>query len=449
MKLSFRVVELGAFEMPTGFHKPISRRGFLTVGTIGLGGLTLADLLRIQARADLKNYAPIAAKADSVIHIYLPGGIAHQETFDPKPYAPIEYRGEMGSIPTKIDGERFSETLPQTAQIADRLTVIRAMTHGEAAHERGTHNMFTGYRPSPALQYPSFGSVISHEYGPKNNLPPYVCVPSQPNVYAGTGYLSSSFSPFSLGSDPADPGFRVQDLNLPSDITEPRFVSRRNVLDAVNAHFAKKEKSDNIAAMDTFYQRAYSMISSQKAREAFNIAAEPAKIRDEYGRNPAGQRMLMALRLVAAGVRMVTLQYGGWDLHTQIVPGMKSQMPAFDQALATLVRDLERNGLLDRTLMMISSEFGRTPKINKDAGRDHWPKVFSVVLAGGGVKKGYIYGASNATATEPDHDPIGPEDLATTVYHLMGIVADKELMAPGNRPIEIVDNGKVVKELLA
>ena len=435
--------------MPTGFQKPISRRGFLTVGTIGLGGLTLADLLRIQARAELKNYAPIVAKADSVIHIYLPGGIAHQETFDPKPYAPIEYRGEMGSIPTKIDGERFSETLPQTAQIADRLTVIRAMTHGEAAHERGTHNMFTGYRPSPALQYPSFGSVISHEYGPKNNLPPYVCVPSQPNVYAGTGYLSSSFSPFSLGSDPADAGFRVQDLNLPGDITEPRFVARRNVLDAVNAHFAKKEKSDNIGAMDTFYQRAYSLISSQKAREAFNIAAEPAKIRDEYGRNPAGQRMLMARRLVAAGVRMVTLQYGGWDLHTQIAPGMKSQMPAFDQALATLVRDLERNGLLDRTLVMISSEFGRTPKINKDAGRDHWPKVFSVVLAGGGVKRGYIHGASNATATEPDHDPIGPEDLATTVYHLMGIVADKELMAPGNRPIEIVDNGKVVKELLA
>jgi len=435
--------------MPTGFHKPISRRGFLTVGTIGLGGLTLADLLRIQARADLKNYAPIAAKADSVIHIYLPGGIAHQETFDPKPYAPIEYRGEMGSIPTKIDGERFSETLPQTAQVADKLTVIRAMTHGEAAHERGTHNMFTGYRPSPALQYPSFGSVISHEYGPKNNLPPYVCIPGQPNGYAGTGYLSSSFSPFSLGGDPADPGFRVQDLNLPGDITEPRFVARRNVLDAVNAHFAKKEKSDNIGAMDTFYQRAYSLISSQKAREAFNIAAEPAKIRDEYARNPAGQRMLMARRLVAAGVRMVTLQYGGWDLHTQIVPGMKSQMPAFDQALATLVRDLERNGLLDRTLVMISSEFGRTPKINKDAGRDHWPKVFSVVLAGGGVKKGYVHGASNATASEPDHDPIVPEDLASTVYHLMGIVADKELMAPGNRPIEIVDNGKVVKELLA
>ncbi len=430
-------------------QRPVSRRGFLTVGTIGLGGLTLADLLRIEARADLKNYAPIEAKADSVIHIFLPGGIAHQETFDPKPYAPVEYRGEMGSVATKIDGERFSDTLPRTAQVADKLTVIRSMSHGEAAHERGTHNMFTGYRPSPALQYPSMGSVVSHEYGPKNNLPPYVCIPNQPNVYAGTGYLSSSFSPFSLGRDPASAGFKVQDLNLPGGITEPRFASRRNVLDAVNTYFARKEKSDNIDAMDTFYQRAYSLISSPKAREAFDINAEPAKLRDEYGRNAAGQRLLMARRLVAAGVRFVTVDYGGWDFNSRIAPNMRNQMPALDQGFAALIADLDRSGLLKRTLVMISSEFGRTPKINKDAGRDHWPKVFSVVLAGGGIKGGYIHGASNATATEPERDAVGPEDLATTVYHQLGIVADKELMAPGNRPIEIVDGGKVVKELLA
>jgi hypothetical protein len=428
--------------------RPVSRRGFLTVGAMGFG-LTLGDFFRLKARADLKNYKPIEAKADSIIHIFLPGGIAHQETFDPKPFAPIEYRGELRSIATKIDGEQFSETLPQTAQIADKITVIRSMTHGEAAHERGTHNMFTGYRPSPALQYPSLGSVISHEYGPRNNLPPYVCVPSMPNVYAGTGYLSSAFSPFSLGSDPADGGFRVQDLALPGGINESRFATRRSVLDAVNDHFARHEKSDNIAAMDTFYQRAYSLISSDKAREAFNINAEPAKLRDEYGRNPAGQRMLMARRLVAAGVRMVTLQYGGWDMHVGIANGMRQAMPAFDQAFAALIRDLDRTGLLNRTLVMVSSEFGRTPKINKDAGRDHWPKVFSVVLAGGGVKKGFVLGASNATATEPERDAIGPEDLATTLYHQLGIVADKELMAPGNRPIEIVDGGKVRQELLA
>jgi hypothetical protein len=412
-------------------------------------GISLSDLFRLQARAEQKNYAPIKARADSVIHIFLPGGIAHQDTFDPKPFSPVEYCGDLKVIATKIEGESFCEVLPKTAQIADKLTVLRSMTHGEAAHERGTHNMFTGYRPSPALQYPSMGSVVAHEYGPRHDLPPYVCVPNQPNVYAGTGYLSSAFSPFSLGADPASSGFRVQDLNLPNGIDDSRFATRRHVLDAVNDHFARKEKGDGLAAMDTFYQRAYSLVSSPKARAAFDINAEPAAVRDGYGRNPAGQRMLMARRLIAAGVRLVVLEYGGWDMHTQIAAGMKGQMPAFDQAFAALITDLEKTGLLDRTVVMVSSEFGRTPKVNRDAGRDHWPKVFSVVLAGGGFKKGLIYGASNATATEPERDPIGPEDLATTIYHQIGIVADKELMAPGNRPIEIVDGGKVRSELLA
>ena len=424
-----------------------TRRGFLTVGACGFG-LTLGDFFRMKAGADQKSYAPITPKADSVIHIFLPGGIAHQETFDPKPFAPVEYRGELAHVATKIEGEFFSETLAKTAGVADKMTIVRSMTHGEAAHERGTHNMFTGYRPSPALVYPSMGSVVSHEYGPRNDLPPYVCVPNQPNTYAGTGYLSSSFSPFSLGADPASKGFRVQDLDLPSGVDEPRFAGRRDVLAAVNDHFARKEKADGLTAMDTFYDRAYSLIGSPKAREAFNIHAETDAIRDEYGRNAAGQRMLMARRLVEAGVRFVSLSYGSWDLHAGIAGGMKGQMPAFDQGFSTLIRDLDRRGLLDRTLVMVSSEFGRTPKINKDAGRDHWPKVFSVALAGGGIKKGFVFGASNATATEPERDPIGPEDLATTVYHQLGIVAEKELMAPGGRPIEIVDGGKVRTELL-
>ena len=427
-----------------------NRRGFLAVGALTGMGLTLGDFFQMQqARADQKNYDFIEAKAKSLIHIFLPGGIAHQETFDPKPYAPIEYRGEMGSIATKIPGEAFSETLPQTAQIADKITVIRSMSHGEAAHERGTHNMFTGNRPSPALIYPSMGSVISHEYGPRNNLPPYVCIPGMPTEFAGPGYLSSSFGPFSLGSDPAAQGFTVRDLNLPGGVDMARFERRRTALEAVNEHFAKKEKADTLSAMNTFYDRAYSLISSQQAREAFNIAAEPEAVRNEYGRHEAGQRMLMARRLVAAGVRFVTLTYGGWDMHVNITAGMRGSMPAFDQAFAALIRDLDRTGLLNETLVMVSSEFGRTPKINGTAGRDHWPKVFSVVLAGGGVKRGAIFGASNPVASEPDKDEIGPTDLATTIFYQMGIIADKELMAPGNRPIEIVDGGKVRKELLA
>jgi hypothetical protein len=427
---------------------PLGRRGFLTVGALGGLGLSMGDLFRLRAQADQKHYDFIDAKADSVIHIFLPGGIAHQETFDPKPYSPLEYRGELGTIKTKT-GDVFCETLPRLASLSDRLTVIRSMTHGEAAHERGTHNMFTGYKPSPALVFPSFGSVISHEYGPKNNLPPYVAIPNAANEYAGTGYLSSSFGPFSLGADPANKGFRVQDLNLPNGVDMPRFERRRSALEAVNMHFQKKQSADAINAMDTFYQRAYSLISSEKAREAFNIEAEDNGLRDKYGRNAAGQRLLMARRLVESGVRFVTVTYGGWDMHNQISTGMRRDTPPLDQAIGTLIEDLESRGLLSRTLIMVSSEFGRTPKINNEAGRDHWPKVFSVMLAGGGVKGGLVYGSSDATATEPEFDPVSPEDLATTMYHLLGIVADKELMAPGDRPIEICDGGKVLTDILA
>jgi hypothetical protein len=434
---------------PSHFDR-LNRRGFLSVGFLAGTGLTLPMLLRSQAaRAELKAHANFEGTAKSVIHIFLPGGMAHQESFDPKPYAPIEYRGEMPQLQTNVPGVLFSETLPRTAQIADRLTVIRSMTHGEAAHERGTHNMFTGYRPSPALQYPSIGSVLSHEFGSRNNLPPYVCIPGLPNVYAGSGYLSSAFAPFSLGSDPADGGFKVRDLDLFGGIDDSRFATRRTALEAVNDYFRKKEQSDKIAAMDSFYDGAFKLISSPEAKQAFDLSQEPDALRDEYGRNTAGARMLLARRLVEAGSRLVNLTYGGWDMHDNIVAGFRNQMPAFDQAFSRLILDLEQRGLLDSTLVMVSSEFGRTPKINGTAGRDHWPKVFSVVLAGGGIKRGSVYGLSNATAAEPEENPVGVEDLFTTAYHCLGIVADKELMAPGDRPIEICDGGKVLDELLA
>ena len=430
--------------------RPWTRRTFLHVGFVGGLGLTLDGFFRMrEAQAEKKDYVSKEGPAKSVIHIFLPGGMAHQDTFDPKPYAPIEYRGELGTVPSKLDGVLLSECMKNTAQVADKLVICRSMTHGEADHDRGTHNMFTGYKPSPALVFPSMGSVVSHEFGVRKNLPPYVCIPSQPTTFAGPGYLSSSYAPFSLGSDPASGNFVVQDLNLPSGVDEKRFESRRTILDAVNRYFAEREKSDGIEAMDTFYHRAYGLLSSKEAKEAFNIGAEPNAVRDEYGRNEAGQRMLLARRLVAAGVRFVSLTYGGWDMHSNIRDSMRGQLPPFDQAFATLIRDLDRTGLLDSTLVMVSSEFGRTPKINGNAGRDHWPKVFTVVLAGGGLKKGMVYGASDATATEPETDPLTIEDLATTVYNQLGIVADKELMAPGDRPIEIVNGGTVRQEMIA
>ncbi|MGA2255416.1 MAG: DUF1501 domain-containing protein [Thermoguttaceae bacterium] len=432
-----------------------SRREFLTVGALGAMGFVLGDLLhweKIHAAqnpsADGTGVAK-APRAKSIVHIFLPGGMSQQESFDPKPYAPLEYRGSFGVVKTKLPGEVFSEMWPATADVADKLCVVRSMSHGEAAHERGTHNMFTGYRPSPAIQYPSLGSIVSHELGSRADLPAYVCVPNMPNPFAGTGYLSSSYGPFSLGADPAQGGFRVRDLALPDGVDATRFTRRRTAMDAVNAHFEAIEKADAIGAMDTFYQQAYSLISSAKARAAFNLEAEPAAIRDEYGRNEAGARLLMARRLIAAGVRVVSVTYGGWDFHREIVPATRNEAPRLDKAFAALIRDLDRTGLLDSTIVMLSSEFGRTPKINGDQGRDHWPRVFSIALAGGGIARGKIFGTSTATAAEPDSDEIGPGDLFATLYHLLGIDYTKRLLAPGNRPIDIVRDGKLRQGLLS
>src|SRR5437868_1285576 len=237
-----------------------NRREFLFVGLVGSIGLSLGNLFKLQGQS-----AALRARAQSVINIFLPGGIAAQESFDPKLLAPIEYRGPLGSVKTSIEGIRFSECLKNTAQVADKLCVIRSMTHGEADHDRGTHNMFTGWRPSPAVQYPSMGSIVSHELGSRNNLPPYVCIPSQPNTFAGTGFLGSAYGPFSLGADPGNGGFKVRDLNLPSGVDEKRFTQRREMRAVVDAHFSTLEKSDALEGMDSFYQRAYAMVSSDKS----------------------------------------------------------------------------------------------------------------------------------------------------------------------------------------
>ena len=410
-----------------------SRRDFLQVGALSTLGLTLGDAFKLQASED---YPAPKAKALSVIQIYLPGGCAHQETWDPKFEAPIEYRGPLSTVKTKT-GEYFSQYMKKTAAIADKITVIRSMTHGEAAHERGTHNMMTGNRPSPALDYPSMGSVVSHEQGPRKNLPPYVIVPNQTRN-SGTGYLGSAYGPFSLGSDPASSNFQVRDLKLPAGIDDKRFDKRRNIRSVVDEHFSNLEKADALDGMDSFYQRAYSLISSPEARAAFDIKKESSKLRTAYGMNQAGQRMLLARRLVESGVRYVTLTYGSWDMHGNIQRSMGTTLPSFDQAYAQLITDLDQRGLLDTTLVLVTSEFGRTPKINRTAGRDHWPKVFSIAMAGAGVKRGYIHGSSDPTGGEPEEKPFTVTDYASTVFNLMGINPAKRLDSPGGRPQAIV-----------
>jgi hypothetical protein len=388
-------------------------------------------------------------KASSIIQIFLPGGVAHQDTWDYKINGSGEYRGPFSGIKTKIDDVFFGEILNQTAQISDKLTVIRSMTHGEAAHERGVHNMLTGYRPSPAIKYPSIGSIVSHELGDRNNLPSYILVPNQFAPENGSGYLSTKYGPFSLGGSPEDSDFKVKDLQSPKDIDANRFDRRKNILQTVDDHFSTSQNSDHLKAMQSFYDSAYQLMSNKNAVEAFDLSKEKEETKEKYGKNSAGMRLLMARRLVEAGVRMVTVNYGGWDHHSNLKNAMMSQAPFFDKAFSCLINDLEQRGLLQTTLVVVTSEFGRTPKINGTNGRDHWPRVFSTVLAGGGIKKGFSYGTSDALASEPDNNPVSPEDLTATIYSLLGIDFEKRLMTSDLRPIDIVREGSIIKDIIA
>jgi hypothetical protein len=424
----------------------MQRREFLKVGVISGLGLTLGDYFRVLAASgqDVVDNA----KAQSVIFIYLAGGMSHVDTFDPKPYAPVEYRGELGSVTTKT-GDVFGGLMKNMADCADKLCVLRSVTHGEAAHERGTHNMLTGYRPSPAIVYPSIGSVVAHEYGPRNDLPPYIAIPGAGDPFMGTGYLSSAYGPFSVGGEPSAEKFQVRDLNLPEGVDPARMEARKSLLSTVDSHFKELESGDALDSMDSYYQRAYALISSQSAREAFNISAEPDDIRDRYGRNAMGQRLLLSRRLVEAGARFVSVIDGGWDHHEKIKNSMESQAPPLDQGVATLVADLESRGLLATTMIVLSTEFGRTVKINKDGGRDHWPKAFSVVLAGGGIKGGVIHGTTDAYGSEPTDSPVGPGDVAATIFTQLGIDPTRKLMSPGDRPIDIVRGGEPITNVIA
>jgi len=442
---------------PFHFQRP-SRRDFLYVGWLGGAGLTLGELLKLESQAAVDGQAKKnEPKAKSVIHIYLQGGFPHMDSFDPKPDAPAEYRGILDPIQTSLPGVYFSSHMNQTAKVADKITVVRSMTHTEVDHSRGEHSMFTGYRPSPALVYPSVGSVVAHELGPRDAMPAYVCVPNQGSQFLGSGYLSNACGPFSLGADPARSNFSVRDLNLPKGIDETRFHQRKAWKELVDDHFARNERDDSLATMDSFYQRAYDLLASPQARDAFSLKKENDATKELYGMKPwgpilrpsAGARLLIARRLVEAGARCVTVTYGAWDTHAFHYRSIGTQLPDLDMAFAGLIQDLDQRGMLDSTLVLVTSEFGRTPKINAGGGRDHWPRVFSIVMAGGGVKRGSIYGASDALAAEPSDSPLGVEDYVTTVYHLLGIDASKALMSPGDRPQAIVMNGKVARGILA
>ena len=453
-----KVPEPGTWHADPSHFRRVSRREILRVGWLGGLGLSLGSYLKLEAAARAAGTSPkIEPKATSVIHIYLQGGFAHMDSFDPKPDAPAEYRGILDAIETKMAGVRFSSHLQKTAQVADKLTIVRSMTHTEVDHSRGEHSMFTGYRPSPALVYPSLGSVTSQELGPRDDMPPYVCLPNQGSQFLGSGYLSNACGPFALGADPARPSFAVRDLNPPKGIDEARSQGRREWKQLVDDHFAQRDSDDALTTMDSFYQQAYGLLSSTRARESFSLKRETDETKTLYGMigeglgiyRAAGARFLIARRLIEAGARFVTVSFGAWDTHAYHYRGIETQLPDFDRAFAGLITDLDRRGLLDSTLVIVNSEFGRTPKINAGGGRDHWPRVFSIILAGGGIRRGQVFGASDPLAAEPISSPLAIEDYAHTIYQLLGIDARKDLMSPGDRPQAIVTNGKLVKGLLA
>jgi uncharacterized protein (DUF1501 family) len=418
-----------------------TRRAFLGRSTaLGLGALWPVRLPTGRGRDP-------EPRAQAVIQICLGGGLSHLDTFDPKPDAPVDVRGAFRPLPTRLDGEFFTELCPQLAKIADKLVVVRSVGHTEAAHERGTHNMLTGYRPSPAIVYPSFGAVVSHELGVRNDLPPYVCVPGAQLPDLGTGYLGSAFGPFGVGGEPSRKDFEVKDLGPAAALDEGRAARRRQLLAELDAGFAGQ--ADAVRATQAFYEQAWRLIESPTAQQAFRIEKEPDQVRDRYGRHEMGQRLLLARRLVEAGVRFVAVPSGGWDHHRGIADGLRRQMPAVDQALAALLTDLDERGLLDATMVILSTEFGRTPRINRDEGRDHWPRAFSVLAAGGGLKRGLVHGATDPTGSEPIEAPVSPADLAATMFSQLGIDPHKRLLSPGDRPIDIVRDGRVLRELLA
>ncbi|MBL8210210.1 MAG: DUF1501 domain-containing protein [Bryobacterales bacterium] len=408
---------------------------------------TRRDILRIGASVlglDLPRLLASEGPAKNCIIYFQEGGACQHDSFDPKPEQPSEIRGSFGTIPTAIPGVHFSELLPNCAKNLKKFTVIRSMYSKEAIHEKAKQYIFSGSRPNNAFKHPVYGSVVAKELGPRNGLPPFVCIPRR-DICADAGFLGAAYDPFITG-DPGAKQFKVQDLSLPRNVSLEESAARTRLLQAMDADLREMEKSKLLEGMDHFYQKAFDLVTSESARKAFNIEEEPASLRDRYGRNTAGQGTLLARRLIESGVRLAAVFQGGYDSHGQVEKSSRKIFPVFDQAFATLLEDLEDRGLLASTLVLVIGEFGRTPHINHSAGRDHWPGVFSVAVAGAGVPGGQVIGSSDAQGGAPKDRPLSIEDLGATIYKKMGIEPHKEYRSNG-RPVKMNDSGVPIREL--
>ena len=421
----------------------VRRRDFLKIGAGGMLGLGLADMLRASA------HAGETPPAKAVIQIWLSGGPATIDMWDPKPDAPEEIRGEFKAISTAAPGLVIGEHMPGLAKVMDRCTLVRSLGHTITAHGPGTTYMTTGNRPSPALDYPALGSLAAKVLPTSPGVPPYVTFAElRSGIDAGTGYLGPEFAAFEIEGDAGRGTLQAQGVSLPQGFTRRDLEDRNKLRGRFDSGLKALDSTDALSGLDGFHRQAVEILMSDRVRAALDLSREHDSLRDEYGRTSLGQSTLAARRLIEAGARFVTLGVTGWDTHANNFATLRTQMlPPLDRALSTLIRDLESRGLLDETIVVCAGEFGRTPHVNGTSGRDHWARAMCALLAGGGFPGGVAYGATDARGTAPIVDACSPDDLATTIFRRLGIAPGREVQSTSGRPISIFREGRCLQAL--
>lgn len=430
----------------------LSRRSFLRIGGLSALGLSLSSFFRLQQAAAAANPAG-ERKTVNCILMWMQGGPSHHDTFDPKPDAPAEVRGEFNTIPTTLPGIRVSEHLPLLARQTDKYSIIRGHDPKNGSHGTADHLMMTGHKFNAALPFPCFGSVVAKERGYRDGILPFVQLGRNiDRRFNGgiAGFLGDQYNAFEVPDDPSQASFKVRDLSVESAAQQARLERRYSMLNEVDRYQQTiEETSAAVKARDVFYEKAHGLITSTKAKKAFDLTLESDKLREAYGPTQLGQSCLLARRLIEAGVHFVTVTDGGWDTHQNNFRSLKERkLPVLDRAYSALLKDLHDRGLLDNTLVVWFGDFGRTPKINPSAGRDHWASAGVACMGGGGVKRGEVVGATNALGEVVIDSPVTPQDLAATIYHTLGIPLHTWYRTADGRPIELVPEGKPVKQLV-
>jgi hypothetical protein len=442
-----------------GYHRNCQgmlRRDCLKLGLGALMGGGLVEGLRLRTSA-----AAQTGRHSSCILFWLDGGPSHIETFDPKPDAPAEIRGEFRPIATKVPGMFFSENMQRLASISDKLCIIRSLRHDQNNHGAGNHYMMTGAPTRIPVGcgayvsfHPSMGSVVSAERGAADGLPPYFSIPSMTRS-GGPNFLGARHAPFVVPDDPNEKAFRVRDVTIAQALDEDRALGRRELRKRLDTflRFTDSAAGDPVLGLDENFQQAVSLVTSPVAQQAFQIDREPDSVRDAFGRNPLGQRALLARRLIEAGVPFVTINHGGWDHHANIFPAFRSQGQQLDAVVATLIEDLDQRGLLDTTLVLVMGEFGRTPQISTlpnatTPGRDHWSSAISILVAGCGTPPGQVVGATDPKGYTAIESIYAPENLVSSVYLKMGIDPSKILYNSAGRPTHLVSDPRPIAEIM-